>query len=92
MKERDKLLKELSVTFPKAQFNKSEDFNGSTDAIHTSAEEGYTKDGLLLFDYYTMDSTEETYVMGTHKEIEKVLDKYSAYAEFVDAGTVMIYL
>ncbi len=48
-------------------------------------------DGFPAFDYYAEDYREVRYVLGVHKEMVALLEEHGYYAEFHDAGTVMLW-
>jgi len=66
----------------------SEEFDGATGGIWTSAENGETLSGSRIFDYYSESSK---YEFGVLNKFAKLLSKNGWYAEFYDPGTVMIW-
>jgi hypothetical protein len=88
----DQLIEILEERFPKETFQHSEQFDGSKNGIWCGAEPGpMMSDKRPAFNYYAEDMEEKTYVMGVHKEMIALLDEHDFFAEFYDAGTVMIY-
>ncbi len=66
--------------------------NNTETSIRVSAEDGTTAtDGFDLFNYYAEDYKEVRYVMGVHKEIGDLLNQYGWWAEWQDAGTIMLW-
>lgn len=90
MKSRSQVIKLLEKKYPKMMLNLSEDFNGTEGGIWTSGEDHLSaKDDYSLFNYYSEDHTR--YDLGVHKEIGELLEKHGWYAEWYDAGTVMLW-
>ena len=88
---RDELIKLIEVKYPKLDVKTSEEFDGRPDGIWCSGEDGVeAEDGFDLFDYYAEDYAEKRYVFGIHKEFGRILKEYGWYAEWQDAGTLMI--
>ena len=70
----------------------TEEFNGTEGGLWLSAESDKpTMNGLPLFDYYSQDHSETSYVMGTNKAFVEWLEERGWYVEFYDAGTVMLW-
>lgn len=63
----------------------TEDFNGSKGGIWISAEE---PQNTHFFDYYAMG---RTYDCGVRTSLVELLDKLGWYAEWEDAGTIMLW-
>ena len=90
MKTRDQVTELLEKKYPKMFLRTTEEFNGAEGGIWTSGEDHLSAwDGKPLFDYYHMDVTR--YSLGVHKEIGELLEKQGWYAEWYDAGTVMLW-
>jgi len=90
MKSRDQVIKLLETKYPRMFLKTSEDFNGAEGGIWTGGEDHLpAKDGHSLFDYYAEDYAR--YDIGVHKEIGELLEKQGWYAEWYDAGTVMLW-
>ncbi len=89
--KRNTLLKIINNKYPKLHAKPSEDFDGRPDGIWCSGEDGtQAADGFALFDYYAEDFKEVRYIFGVHKEIRDLLDQHGYYAEWHDAGTLII--
>ena len=68
----------------------TEEFNGDIGGVWLSGEDSAEmKDGLDMFDYYTENYNR--YELGVHNIIYKWLEKKGWYAEWYDAGTIMLY-
>lgn len=66
--------------------------SSSADCIFLgNCAEGGTINGMDACNYYVDDYSEEIYVMGVHKELNKTLDKYGWYVEWCDPGTCKAY-
>lgn len=90
MTTRDNLIELLAKTYPGMFLRTTEEFNGSKGGIWTSGESSIeAKDGFNLFDYYYRSYTK--YEIGVHKEIYDLLQENGWYAEWYDAGTVMLW-
>ena len=90
MKSRDQVIKLLETKYPRMFLKTSEEFNGAEGGIWTSGEDQLlAKDYSPLFDYYVEDYAR--YDIGVHKEIGELLEKQGWYAEWYDAGTVMLW-
>jgi hypothetical protein len=86
---------------PEMFLRNSEDFNGNKGGIWTSAEDGKPwEKGLTPFDYYEEADYlmkdegfdfPKSYDSGILITVREFLDKHGWYAEFHDAGTVMLY-
>jgi len=93
MLTREELIELLETKYPKLNPRTTEEFDGSPNGIWISGEDGIlAKDGRLLFDYYTQDYTELYYTFGKHKEFNQLLFNAGWYAEWYDAGTIMIWV
>jgi hypothetical protein len=67
----------------------TEEFNGGKGGIWTSGEDDLpAKDNFPLFNYY---SDGKQYILGVHTEMYNFLEKHGWYAEWNDAGTIMLY-
>lgn len=61
------------------------------DTIVLNVEESaYTKDGLLLFNYWAEDYKEERFVMGVRKTLNEYIEKNGWYTEWVNSYTIAI--
>lgn len=90
MKSREEILELLEAKYPKMFLRESEDFNRAEGGIWTSGEDHVpARDGHSLFDYYSENHTR--YSLGVHKEIYLLLEKHGWYAEWHDAGTIMLW-
>ena len=86
---REQMMELLKVKYPLMFLRTTEEFNGNTGGIWTSAEDGIeAKDEFPLFDYYAQGWR---YELGVHTEIYSFLEKHGWYAEWYDAGTVMLW-
>lgn len=91
--ERQKMIDILRNKYPTMFLKTTEQFNGGTDGIWTSGEDGIeAKDGHELFNYYSQDYKEVRYQFGVHKEIRELLKKNGWWAEWYDAGTIMLWV
>ena len=89
---RESLMAKLKSKYPKMFLRTTEEFDGGSGGIWTSAEDGLSDSkGYRLFDYYAEDYKEVNYIMGVRKSLHEFLEKNGWYCEFHDAGTVMIY-
>jgi len=88
---REVLTQLLDVRYPGMLLKTTEAFSSdSKGGIWTSAEDGIqAKDGLPLFAYDAEDYAR--YDLGTHKELVEWLGQHGWYAEWYDAGTVMLW-
>ena len=87
---RDKLIKELYTRWNIDFVRTTEEFNGDIGGVWLSGEDSAKmKDGLDMFDYYTENYNR--YELGVHNIICKWLEKKGWYAEWYDAGTIMLY-
>lgn len=82
--ERDKFIETLQKKYPDAWFKPS-----GNNQIKTG--EGAQIDEYPLFDYYTQDWKETTYVMGVYKPFNEFIEQNGWWAEAEDAGTLIIY-
>ena len=64
--------------------------DGSPFGIIQSGESGrdLTPSGERVYDYYSQDY--KTYDIGVHMEFMKELEKHGWYAEWIDAGTIVL--
>jgi hypothetical protein len=68
----------------------TEEFSGSEGGLWLSAEDCVDmSDGFPMFDYYTMNYNR--YEIGVHTGFESWLSTRGWYAEWYDAGTIMLY-
>lgn len=89
---RDELMSTLKKMFPKAWFKPGEDFRNDDSENSTiwTGEGSYTNDGKDLFNYYSEDYEEKTYVMGVYKPLYNFLKSVGYYTEANDPGTYFI--
>ena len=88
-KTREQMMELLKAKYPNMFLNTTEAFNGSTGGIWTSGEDDLpAKDGFPLFNYYAEGNR---YELGVHTEIYEFLEKHGWYAEWNDAGTIMLW-
>jgi hypothetical protein len=85
------LIPKLQKAFPYGKFKPSEDWDGSEGNIWASGEDSWMdKERYIpMFDYYTQDY--DNYEFGVHNDVVEFLNKYDAFAEWYDSGTIMIY-
>jgi hypothetical protein len=89
---REKMMELLRAKYPKMFLRTTEEFDGSNGGIWTSGEDGIeAKDGFSLFNYYNEDFKEIRYVLGVHREIGDFLSEHGWFAEWHDAGTIMLW-
>jgi hypothetical protein len=89
MTTREKLMDILANKYPQMWLRTTEEFDGSKGGIWTSGEDGVSaKDDRPLFNYWAESST---YELGVHTEIFNLLLKHGWYAEWHDAGTIMLW-
>jgi len=88
---RTDLVKKLNIEYPSLSAELSEDKGFTDGGIWVDAESSTDKEGLPLFDYWTEDYKEVLYVMKVRKPLYELLDKAGYFAEFQDAGTVLIW-
>ena len=87
---RNQVTKLLEKKYPNMFLRTTESFNGVKGGIWTSGEDGpQAKNGYSIFNYYSENYT--MYTLGVHLEIAKLLEEMGWYAEFYDAGTVMLW-
>lgn len=67
----------------------TEEFDGSKGGIWTTGEGDQMYKGKRIFDYYTTDH--KKYEFGVYKPFAKEMEKRGWYAEWYDAGTMMIW-
>lgn len=89
---REKMMELLGVKYPKMFLSTTEEFDGSNGGIWTSGEgEILAKDNFPLFNYFNEVFKEIRYVLGVHREMVDLLDEHGWFAEFHDAGTVILW-
>ena len=87
---RDKLIKELFTKWNIDFVSTTEEFNGETSGVWLSGEDSVEmKDGLNMFDYYTENYSK--YTFGVHNTMYKWLGDRGWFAEWNDAGTIMLH-
>lgn len=90
MMKREKLMKQLETKWKIDFVSTTEDFSGSPGGIWLSGEDSVEmKDGSNMFDYYC--ERHNTYTFGVHKTMHKWLQDRGWYAEWNDAGTIMLH-
>jgi hypothetical protein len=88
-KTTEQMMELLEAKYPRMFLRTTEEFNGSNGGIWTSGEDGLeAKDGFPLFNYYAQGNL---YELGVHTEIYEFLEKHGWYAEWYDAGTIMLW-
>lgn len=88
-KTRQQMMELLEAKYPKMFLRTTEQFNGNKGGIWTSGEDDLpAKDGFPLFNYY---GEGKRYELGVHTEIYSFLEKHGWYAEWYDAGTIMLW-
>jgi hypothetical protein len=89
IKTREQMMELLEVKYPEMILRTTEEFNGGNGGIWTSGEDDLpAKDNFPLFNYY---SDGKQYILGVHTEMYNFLEKHGWYAEWHDAGTIMLY-
>lgn len=91
MTDRETLMELLEKRYPNMFLRTTEQFDGEKGGIWTSAEDGIMIGNRLMFNYYSQDNKEATYIMGVHKSLVSFLEQHGWYAQYHDAGTVMFY-
>jgi len=90
MKSRSQVIKLLEKKYPSMSLRTTEAFDGTKGGIWTSGEDHLpAEDGHSLFDYYAENYS--MYTIGVHVEIVELLDEQGWYAEWYDAGTIMLW-
>ncbi len=93
---RSNLLKVLEKKYKKGFFKKSEEYGYGKGMILTGETSQVVVDldgedfEMPMFDYYSEDYRETTYVMGVWKELHEYLESVGWFAECHDAGTYLI--
>ena len=87
------LIEAINKSYPKLNMALSEEFNGNEGGVWVmGTEDGLcSKNGLLLFDYYAEDNSEDNYLFGCNQELHKQLEKHGWFAEWYDAGTMFFW-
>lgn len=85
--ERDALMAELEKMYPDAWFKESERFQGHGGGIWTG-EGSYDKEGREIFSYW---SNSPDYEIGVLKSFNDFIESKGFWAEWQDAGTIMIW-
>ena len=87
---REKMMAQLSEKWKVKFVRTTEEFNGSTDGIWMSGENGETNgDGFELFDYY--NENYDQYEFGVHHSIKEWAESRGWYFEWNDPGTIMLW-
>ena len=87
---RENLMAELSAKYPKMFLRTTEEFDGGEGGIWSSGEDGLEdEEGLPLFSYYS--EAHSLYEFGVRIPLAKWLAERGWYAEWHDAGTIMLY-
>lgn len=87
---REALMAKLKKAYPSMFLRTTEEFNGSEGGIWTSGEDSpEDRAGWRLFNYWAM--SEEYYILGVRKHLYDFLERNGWYAEWHDAGTIMIW-
>ena len=88
---REKLIAKLERAYPNMFLRTTEEFDGSEGGIWTSGEESpEDRQGLELFDYYS--ENHDLYDLGVRIHFNNFLDRQGWYAEWHDAGTIMLWV
>jgi len=89
---RERLIAKLEKAYPNMFLRPTEEFNGSEGGIWTSGEDSpEDRSGLPLFNYWTTDMKEDYYIFGVRVHFHNFLERNGWYAEWHDAGTMMIW-
>ena len=89
---RNALISRLKKKFTiDSEIQPSEKFDGRKNAIWMSGEgNDYIKDSVIpMFNYY---NESDDYESGVHSDVVDFLDDNGWFAEWVDGGTIMIYV
>lgn len=87
---REKLIAKLKRAYPNMFLRTTEEFDGCEGGIWTSGEESpEDKSGLPLFSYYAEGCS---YELGVRTHFVTFLERQGWYAEWHDAGTIMLWL
>jgi hypothetical protein len=87
---RKQLMSQLETKWKIHFVSTTEDFSGSEGGVWLSGEDSVEmKDGNDMFDYYT--ERYNTYTFGVHNTMYKWLEDRGWYAEWNDAGTIMLH-
>ena len=83
------MVMKLNAVHPNLNCMRTEDFDGTQGGIWISGENDVAdKKGKQLFSYYNDGST---YKFGVINHLVALLKKHGWYAEWYDAGTVMLW-
>lgn len=89
---RDRLIAKLQKAYPKMTLRYTEEFDGGKGGIWTSGEDApLDKTDMPLFDYWAEDYKEINYIFGVRKHLHEFLERNGWYAQWHDAGTMMLY-
>lgn len=94
MMEKETLIKKLQKTFPGIEGIHDGDDWGNPGSIHLGdCAEGGQIDGDNACDYnsWECDPNEETWIMGVHKKLKKVVEDAGWWVECYDPGTYFAY-
>tara|TARA_R110000822_G_scaffold124857_1_gene259301 strand:+ start:104 stop:379 length:276 start_codon:yes stop_codon:yes gene_type:complete len=87
---REQLMEHLKTKCNVNFVSTTEEFNGSVGGVWLSGEDSADMyDGALMFKYYA--SLTEPYELGVHNIMYEWLDQLGWYAEWNDAGTIMLW-
>lgn len=88
------LMKNLEKLYPKMWMKTTEEFNGHKGGIWTGEGSMVKVEpdfDLELFNHYSEDFKETTYVMGVYKPLHEYLEKHGWFSEWQDGGTIMFW-
>ena len=89
---REKLISKLQKAYPTITLRTTEEFNGNEGGIWTSGEDApMDRTYMPIFDYYVEDYKEANYIMGVRVHLHEFLKRNGWYAEWYDAGTMMLW-
>ena len=94
---RDRLIAKLQKAYPTMMLRYTEEFDGEKGGIWTSGEDApLDKTGMPIFDYWAEDYWAKdykniNYIFGVRKHLHEFLERNGWYAQWHDAGTMMLY-
>ena len=91
MMRRATLIKKLEALCPEGNFKEGEGFSADYNGSIWTGEGTYTKDDMQVFNYFSEDYEEKTYVMGVYKPFRKIVEDAGWMIECHDAGTYFIF-